>query len=161
MRTIGLLALGLAAVAGPIALTPGVASAAETASAKACVVNAETGASACAATEAEAYDQVYGSSRAATYPLVKLWDGTGYTGAVATIYGGRGCTTSYDTEFYFRNLAFVNMNNRAGSVNTYNNCDVRLFDNTGMRGSRTTWINYAGNLGAFGWSNRASSLRIS
>ena len=155
MRKIGLLALGLAAVAGPAVVTPGVASAAEPAG-QACVQNLDTSASACAATEAQALAKMNQNARAAAFAVVRLNDRQ--TGSSITYYGGHRCSTPV-SPVEFQNANLGNWSNRADSLTTYNNCAVKLFDDTSFRGGNTRW--FVGSWSLNGWSNRSSSLKVS
>lgn len=83
----------------------------------------------------------------------------------------RKCTSSYDGEGPAFRIAYLssiphpsgNWNNRISSVRTYNSCDVKLYGLSSFDGASSTWIHYSANLGNIGtgWSNRASSLRLS
>lgn len=78
----------------------------------------------------------------------------------------------YGREFTSRNPDGVSENNAYTSVQTFNNCDIRLSDwvNNNVDGGRSAWINSCSNLDGSGegdcptehnWNNRASSWQLS
>lgn len=143
----------IAVGAATVALVGTGISATHAAGAQACTLNIETGALSCG-------DQA-AATAAVSYNLATLYDGTNYTGSSLTLTGPRPCTTTYDPEYVVRNLGTAGWSNRASSVRTWNNCDIRLFDGTGFSGAKTPWIDYWSNLGSLGFDNRASSVKIS
>ncbi|WP_428966802.1 peptidase inhibitor family I36 protein [Micromonospora fluostatini] len=128
-----------------------------------CVVNLDTGAFTCAATEQQALRTV---GAQADLVIARVYDGANYSGAVLAWTQARACTPSYDAEWQWgdlRSTAGGNWNKRITSVRTYNQCDVKLFGGLNFTGASSTWIDASANLAAIGdgWSNRASSIKFS
>ncbi|MFK3980776.1 peptidase inhibitor family I36 protein [Micromonospora sp. NPDC050397] len=129
-----------------------------------CVVDLDSGAVTCAATEARA--RRTGDVSPAAITIARVYDGANYTGASLTFVQSRACTPSYDAEWQWANLGVTsggNWSNRITSVRTYNRCDVKFYDGTNFGGAVSVWIDASANLAAVGsgWSNRASSVKFS
>lgn len=61
------------------------------------------------------------------------------------------------------NIQRQNWNDKVSSVNDYNKCDVRLFENVGYGGASTGFVNYGPNAARYlgAWNDRASSFVVS
>jgi hypothetical protein len=99
---------------------------------------------------------------AGTVDAFTLYDNTGYSGSCITFYRYGSCTASTtDTEGLY-NLSGWGWDNRASSVHTAHQCDVRLFDarDCPSTGTRSTWIDQSADLrlGGVNWQNRATCL---
>ncbi|MFC6018798.1 peptidase inhibitor family I36 protein [Plantactinospora solaniradicis] len=128
-----------------------------------CVVNLDTKAVTCAATEEQA---LRAAGAAASRVIARTYDGRNYSGAVHTWVQSRACTPGYDREWQWADLRRTSggdWNNRISSVRTYHRCDVRFYDGLDFRGAASTWIDASANLATVGggWSNRASSIKFS
>lgn len=152
---------GLAFVAAPaVAAEPVVMAGAH------CVANADNGKFACADTEEEAMRLADVDPRAVT--AVRLYDGKDFTGDSVPVKTARACTDGYEHEFIYPDLRGTGWNDRASSVRTYRNCDVKLYDvapapDDPNLSKGSTWIHESDDLAEIGdgWNNRASSMRIS
>ncbi|GAA3737665.1 hypothetical protein GCM10022225_20650 [Plantactinospora mayteni] len=159
----------VAALAGVVTFTASPASAGASSGAQGahCVVNLDTGKVACDDTEQQARQLADVGVLAVN--AVKLYDRKNFDpdAGTFTITTTRSCTSAYEHEYSY-NMAGGAWNNRASSVETFNSCDVKLYDAAGppsdpnLTGG-STWIDRAADLSAIGggWNNRASSLRIS
>jgi hypothetical protein len=141
-----------------------------------CVLNLANGETACDTSESVARQSV--AEGRTTYLLAQLYDWVNLNpdGGVLNIVDSSPCTDSYaDDEKVERDLreardssgTIEHWNNRASSVDTWNNCDIKLYDNLNVEGSfagpSSTWIDEADHLSEVGdgWNDRASSLKIS
>jgi hypothetical protein len=160
----------LAALAGTLAFTASPAGAdtspKQTRTGEHCIADLGNGKIACADSEQQAR-QLAGVS-ADSVNGARLYDATGFGGATFTITVDAPCTAVYEHEYIYPDLGRVGWNNRAGSVRTYNSCDVKLYDPVVPPSDPdltmgSTWIDEATNLGNIGsgWNNRAGSLRLS
>lgn len=145
--------VGAAIAAVSAALTLGVGAPAQaTASAQQCVGNVVTGSVSCGTDKADV--------TANHVLLVRLYTGRGYSGSVLSLYGDHRCTTALDREYYKYTLPRL-FNNNIESLISYNNCATKLFNYPYLGGASSPWFLSPRNLGAWGWNNAASSLRIS
>ena len=127
-----------------------------------CAVSLDTGVRQCFATSAEAEDVV-----AASVMVVKLYDDVEFRQGTSDwdtsiYYRATACTATYaDTELVV-NLGPLEVN-RASSVQTFNMCDIKLYDGGSLTGASSVWIDQARNLANIGtgWSNRANSFKLS
>jgi hypothetical protein len=127
---------------------------------------ADSAGTTCYATAAEVREHA-ADRGAADYLLVIFYDGLDFTTDAdwIAIWGPAPCTTTTG-DIDYEDARFEEFNNRTSSVDTFNNCDVRLFDffdPTRPDNPRTGWIHRDGNLATPGvnWSNRASAWQLS
>lgn len=142
---------GAALLAGPAAAAPHTTY---------CAVNLDTKVRACAQSQDQARRQ---SGSMAVVWVVKVYNKTNYNGYLDTFYKSGDCTSTYsDTEIGLTSLGTA-LNNKITSVKTANHCDVKFFGKANYGGAASTWIDQAADLGTIGtgWSNRASSLKVS
>ena len=106
--------------------------------------------------------------QAGDFKMVTLYDNTGYTGACIEFYSNDDsdghCSGPYPDNEGQWNLDTLLWNNKASSVHTYQQCDVRLWDslNCPSSGAQTTWIDQSSDLRfSTNWQNRASCIRVS
>jgi hypothetical protein len=164
-RAMVAVALSVTAAAGALVLAPSAANAETTGDH--CVYNLTRDELTCSDTpEAALAADAVGIQ--ATSTLVRLYDQTDYGTAngtfTLTVDGTYNCTSAYTPiEFSVVNLGSAGWSNRASSARTYNQCDVKLFDNADATGTSSTWIDALANLNtaAGGWSNRAGSFQVS
>ncbi|MFI6102501.1 hypothetical protein ACIA8G_43715 [Lentzea sp. NPDC051213] len=100
-----------------------------------------------------------------TVSAFTLYDGNNHTGACITFWKYGSCTASTGDIEGAWNLAGWSWDNRANSVDTYNKCDLRLYDarDCPSSGLRSTWIDESADLrlGSVNWQNRATCVEIS
>ena len=100
-----------------------------------------------------------------TVDAFTLFDGTGRGGACITFWRYGNCSASTSDINGQFNLAGWGWNNRAGSLTTAHQCDVRLFDaadcpNSGLK---STWVDRSEDLrlGGVNWQDKATCVQIS
>ncbi|MDX8035634.1 hypothetical protein SK803_35990 [Lentzea sp. BCCO 10_0856] len=127
------------------------------------LITGTTGAQAAPAAQAVACTNV--GKVANTVDAFTLFDGTGRSGACITFWKYGNCSASTSDINGQFNLAAWGWDNRAGSVTTAHQCDVRLFDAADCPGGglRSTWIDRSEDLrlGGVNWQNRATCVQIS
>ncbi|WP_173134667.1 hypothetical protein [Kibdelosporangium persicum] len=157
--------LAAAASVATIGLTPMTASAgnhvgAGSAEAGYCAVHLDSGQIACAADAGQAAAQLPAQALLVAEGFDKTnFEGENYIG----FYKEKECTPAYDNERDVNYESLGAMNNRISSIRTAHRCDVKLFNGENFTGASSVWIDEARNLANIGdgWSNRASSIRIS
>ncbi|WP_439660649.1 hypothetical protein ACSHWB_03515 [Lentzea sp. HUAS TT2] len=127
------------------------------------LVTGTAGAQAAPAAPAVACTQVGHVS--GTVSAFTLYDGNNKTGACITFWKFGACSASTSDIEGAWNLAGWSWDNRANSVDTYNKCDLRLYDarDCPSGGVRSTWIDESADLrlGSINWQNRATCVEIS
>lgn len=152
--------LALTAVTAAVVVTP--AAVAAPAAPERCATAAGSGVVRCAATieQARVDAGVTALVLSARFFDLKNRD---FSGAYLELYYPSACTPAYDNE----NRGFIDLgsswNNRISSLNTFNQCDAKLFDGAGYSGAESTWIDVYDDLATLGngWNNRAGSVRLS
>ncbi|EWC61809.1 hypothetical protein UO65_2868 [Actinokineospora spheciospongiae] len=94
-----------------------------------------------------------------------LYDDAGYSGACITFYRLGNCTATTGDVNGLYNLAGWGWDNRAGSVHTYSQCDVMVYDarDCPRGGAHSTWVDQSADLrlGGVNWQNRATCVLVS
>ncbi|MGZ3144799.1 hypothetical protein ACVDFE_22950 [Lentzea chajnantorensis] len=91
--------------------------------------------------------------------VARLYYGTGASGSQVVVFNPAyqvGCTSGITNNEGGANLGASA--NQISSVQTYNSCDVKLFDGNDLTGDSSAWLDN-GDVGAL--NNRANSFRIS
>jgi hypothetical protein len=159
-RTVIAALLAFAVTSGLLALAP---SAAQAQNQKVCLFYTGSGTNVCGSSMAEVRDEISLPFEAVVVAKIYDWYNYNSDGPVLHVYAPRGCTAPYTPIDAKLPLASLGWNNRATSVETFNSCDIKLYDQVDYEGAASTWIDsyrHLKNLGG-GWDNRAGSAFLS